>query len=260
VKGLGRVFADQKIHRGIKMSLHKLALLSGVAAFVSSAVLAAEFQGKNIPLRASDVMGFHGVTTHTQLSPAGDAKTAKCGTAFGAELPTPDGLISWNDTTGSGFDTGGAADFTCSIKTKVKQVWVTGWLACGGTCPEPFNVTFYQNDGAGRSDEANDARVVCAYTGLLGTAGINDYAAVLTQLKLPTGCKFKAGKKYWVSVQNNDSAVPWYWEATPQLSEAPADWVDRQNAFGTGCTAFGNDEYLQDCLGYTYPDYMLELH
>jgi len=242
------------------MSLYKVVLLSGAAAFVSSAVLAAEFQGKNIPLRASDVVGFHGVTAHTQRSPAGDTKTAKCGTGFGAELPTPDGLISWNDTTGSGFDTGGAADFTCSIKTKVKQVWVTGWLACGGTCPEPFNVTFYQNDGAGRSDEANDARVVCAYTGLLGTAGINDYAAVLTQLKLPTACKFKAGKKYWVSVQNNDTEQPWYWEMSSTLQGIQGDWVDWNNMFGTGCTTFDNDEYLQDCLGYTYPDYMLELH
>lgn len=244
------------------MSLYKVLLLSGAAAFVSSAALAAEFQ--NIPARASAVVGFHSMKAPSHQLVAGKpAGPALCGTGLGAELPTPDGLISWNDTTGTGFDTGGAADFTCggSTKTKVKQVWVTGWLACGSACSEPFNVTFYQNDGAGRSDEANDARVVCAYAGLLGTAGINDYAAVLTQLKLPTPCKFKAGKKYWVSVQNNDSEQgPWYWEMTPQLSGTQGDWVDRQNAFGTGCTALDNDKYLQQCLGYTYPDYMLELH
>jgi hypothetical protein len=46
------------------------------------------------------------------------------------------------------------------------------------------------------------------------------------------------------------------WEATPQLSGAPADWVDWNNKFGDGCTTLDNDEYLQQCLGYTYPDYM----
>jgi hypothetical protein len=244
-----------------RMSLYKV-LLSGAAALVSSAGLAAEFQ--NIPLRASDVAGFHGVKAPAHHQLAGEpAGAPKCGTGFGAELsPSPDGLISWNDTTGSRYDTGGAADFTCDgfTKTKVKQVWVTGWLACGRACSEPFNVTFYQNDPAGGSDEGNDARVVCAYTGLIGTAGINDYAAVLTQLKLPTPCKFKAGKKYWVAVQNNDSAGPWYWEMTSQLSGTQGDWVDRNNLFVSGCATLDNDRYLVDCLPYTYPDYMLELH
>jgi hypothetical protein len=239
------------------MSLYKVILLSGAAAFVSSAVLAAEFQGKNIPIHAAAVVGFHGVDVHTQLSPPGDAKTAKCETAFGAELPTPDGLISWNDTTGSQFDTGGAADFTCAAKTKIKQVWVYGYGS--GVNPEQFNVTFYKNDPAGGSDEANDSRVACAYTGLLGKTGNGFYGAVLAKLKLPAPCKVKPGK-YWVSVQNNDSLGPWYWEMTPQLSGTQGDWVDRHNAFGTGCTTFDNDEYLQQCLAYTYPDYMLELY
>jgi hypothetical protein len=245
------------------MSLHKILLLSGAAAFASSAALGAEFQGKDIPTHASAAVGFHGVWAPAYRQLAGEpAGPPLCGTGFGPELPSPDGLISWNDTTQSGFNTGGAADFTCSgfTKTKVKQVWVTGWLACGRACSEPFNVTFYQNDGADRSDEANDARVVCAYTGLLGTAGINDYAAVLTQLKLPTPCKFKPGKKYWVEVQNNDAAGPWYWEMTPQLSGTQADWIDRNNKFSEGCSTLDNDRYLVDCLGYTYPDYMLELH
>jgi hypothetical protein len=244
------------------MSLYKVFLLSGgAAAFLSSAALAAEFQGKDIPLHAAAIAGFHRVARYTHLSPTGDSKTAKCGTAFGAELPTPDGLISWNDPSGRGYDTGGGADFTCggSAKTKIKQVWVYGYDLAGAN-PDQFNVTFYKNDPAGGSDEANDSNVVCAYTGLLGTAGNGYEGAVLTQLKLPTPCKFKAGKKYWVSVQNSNSAGPWYWEATAQLNGTQADWVDRQNAFGTGCTTLDNDRYLVDCLGYTYPDYMLELH
>jgi hypothetical protein len=239
------------------MSLKKVVLLSGAAAFVSSAVLAAEFHGTNIPLRASGLAGFHGVMKTPAQAPSNDAGTPKCGTGFGAELPTPDGLISWNDTTGSQFDTGGAADFTCAAKTKIKQVWVYGYGS--GVNPEQFNVTFYKNDPAGGSDEANDARVVCAYTGLLGKTGNGFYGAVLAKLKLPAPCKVKPGK-YWVSVQNNDSLGPWYWEMTPQLSGTQGDWVDRHNAFGTGCTTFDNDEYLQQCLAYTYPDYMLELY
>src|SRR3954471_983632 len=87
-----------------RMSLYKV-LLSGAAAFVSSAALAAEFQ--NIPLRASDVAGFHGVKAPAHQQVAGKpAGAPKCGTGFGAEMHTPDGLISWNDTTGSGYNTG----------------------------------------------------------------------------------------------------------------------------------------------------------
>ena len=240
------------------MSLYKILLLSGAAAFVSSAVLAAEFQ--NIPLRASDVVGFHGVRAagHNQL-PGEPAGAPKCGTGFGSELNSPDGLISWNDTTGSGYDTGGGADFICggSTKTKIKQVWVYGFNAPHD--PEQYNVTFYKNDPAGGSDEANDTQVVCAYTGLIGAGG-SGYGPDLTQLKLPTPCKFKAGKKYWVSVQNNDSLGPWYLEMSSTLQGTRGDWVDWHNAFGTGCTTLDNDRYLVDCLGYTYPDYMLERH
>ena len=128
---------------GHQMSFYKVFLLSGAAALVSSAGLADEWHGKDIPLHASAVPGFHRLASDTQRFPIGDPKTAKCGTGFGAKLPSPDGVISWNDTTGTGYDTGGAADFTCSVKTKVKQVWVKGFQ---GADQEQFNVTFYQND------------------------------------------------------------------------------------------------------------------
>jgi hypothetical protein len=234
------------------MSLSKSLLLAGAAAFVSSAALA----GGHIPLRASEVAGFKGVAAHNQLArPAG---TPLCGTGFGAELPTPDGLIAWNDTSGTSYDTGGGADFTCSATTKVHKVWVYGYNAPAN--PELYNVTFYANDSAGGSDEANDSKVVCSYTGLSGAGGGSYPTHVLTKLKLTTPCRFKAGKKYWVEVQDNDAAGPWYWEMTSQLSGTQADWVDRNNVFGSGCTVLDNNEYLSNCLGYTYPDYMLELH
>jgi hypothetical protein len=239
------------------MSSHKIFLLAGAAAFVSFAVLAAEFQGKNIPSHASAVVGFDRFVEHASPFPTGDTKAAKCGTAFGAELHSPDGLISWNDTTGTDFDTAGAADFTCSAKTKVKEVWVSGYDP--GVHTTEFNVTFYKNDGAGGSDEANDARVLCAYTGIMGAGGGGYGDFILTQLKLPTPCKLKPGK-YWVSVQNNDSAGPWYWEMSSTLQGSPGDWVDRHRTFGDFCKTFDNDQYLVDCLGYAYPDYMLELH
>jgi hypothetical protein len=47
---------------------------------------------------------------------------------------------------------------------------------------------------------------------------------------------------------------------TSTLQGTQGDWVDRNNLFGSGCTAFDDDRYLVDCLGYTYQDYMLELH
>ena len=151
-----------------------------------------------------------------------------------------------------------SADFTCASRSKIKQVWVTGWLDLA-TNPEPYNVTFYRNSGAGGSDEPDDSQIVCAYTGILAEGGGSFPTPVLSHIKLPTKCKLKPGH-YRVSVQNNDSARAWYWEVTSQLSGIQADWVDRNNKFGDGCTALDNDEYLSDCLGYTYPDYMLELH
>jgi hypothetical protein len=209
------------------------------------------------PSRASAVTGFHGVKAPVRGQSLDEPRGApKCGTGFGAELPTPDGLIAWNGL-GNGFDTGGGADFTCSAKTKIKKVFVLGYNAPAN--PEQYNVTFYKNDTAGGTDEGNDAQVVCSYTALSGAGGGSYPTHVLTKLSLPTPCKVKPGK-YWVEVQNNDSAGPWYWEMTSQLSGTQADWVDRQNAFGTGCTTLDNNAYLSNCLGYTYPDYMLELH
>jgi hypothetical protein len=234
------------------MSLSKVLLLTGAAVFVSSAAFAGP-----VPPRASDVTGFHGVKAPKNGQSLAPKKSALCGTGFGAELPTPDGLVSWNDTTGTGEDNAGGADFTCSAKTRIKSVWVYGYNAPAN--PEQYNVTIYKNDTAGGSDEGNDKKVVCSYTGVTGAGGGSYPTHVLTTLNLPKACKVKAGK-YWVTVQDNDSAGPWYWEMTSNLSGTQGDWVDHNNSFGTGCTTLDNNEYLSDCLGYTYPDYMLELH
>jgi hypothetical protein len=236
-----------------QMSLSKVLLLTGAAVFVSSAAFAGP-----VPPRASDVTGFHGVKAPKNGQSLAPKKSALCGTGFGAELPTPDGLVSWNDTSGTTFNTGGAADFTCSAKAKIKQVWAYGYNAPAN--PELYNVNIYQNDTKDGSDEGKDAKKsVCSYTGLSGAGGGAYPTHVLTKLTLTTACKVKPGK-YWVEIQDNDSAGPWYWEMTSDLSGTQGDWVDRYNAYATGCTALDNDEYLSDCLGYTYPDYMLELH
>jgi hypothetical protein len=237
------------------MSLSKILLLAGAATFVSSAALAG-----HVPLRASDVTGFHGVKAPAHGQSLSPKKTnGLCGTGFGPELPTPDGLIGWNDTSGSSFNTGSGTDFTCTKKkNKINEVDVYGYNAPSN--PEQYNVTIYANDTAGGSDEANDgAKAVCAYTGILAEGGGSYPTHTLSHIKLPTTCTLKAGK-YWVEVQNNDASGPWYHEMTSQLSGTQADWVDRNNVFGSGCTALDNDAYLSNCLGYTYPDYMLELH
>ena len=233
------------------MSLSKTLLLAGAAALVSSAALAG-----GVSLRASDVTGYKGVAApHQSASRPG---AGLCGTKFGAELSTPDGLIAWNDTSGSGYNTGGGADFTCSAATKVKKVYVYGYDAPNN--PESYNVVIYKNDSTGGSDEANDAKVVCSYTGLSGAGGGSYPTRVEAKLVLSSPCKLKKPGKYWLEVQNNDSAGPWYWEMSSTLQGTQADWVDRNNLFGTGCTTLDNNEYLSNCLGYTYPDYIFELH
>lgn len=234
------------------MSMSKIALLASAAALASTAAFAGSVQ-----LRASEVRGFTGVKAPSQVQAPGKKK-ALCGTKFGAELPTPDGLIAWNDTSGSGYDTGGGADFTCTKKTKINQVAVYGYNAPNN--PEMYNVSIYKNDPAGGTDEGNDKKkAVCSYTGVSGAGGGSYPTHVLTQLNLPTACSLKAGK-YWVEVQDNDATGPWYWEMSNTLSGTQGDWVDRNNTFGVSCTTLDNNLYLSDCLGYTYPDYMLELH
>ena len=238
------------------MSLSKSFLLAGAAVFVSSAALAG---GHNsIPFRASDVKVSHNATaSHKQRVDAEPAGAPKCGTGFGTATPTPDGIIAWNDTSGTTFDTGGGADFVCAAKAKIKKVYVRGYF---GTAQEQFNVTFYANDGANGSDEPNDAKAICTYTGLLGAAGGQYPTDVVTKLKLPTPCKVKAGH-YWVAVQNNDATGPWYWMVQNATGGSTnADWIDRHGVFTSACTTFDNDTYLVGCLGYTYPDWMLELH
>jgi hypothetical protein len=235
------------------MSLYKSFLLAGAAAFVSTAALA----GGHIPLHASAVSGALKAAARVtkQAPPSVEPGAPKCGTGYGTTVN--DGLIGWNDTSGTGFNTAGAADFVCATKAKIKKVYVKGYF---GAAQEQFNVTFYKNDSAGGTDEPNDAQAVCTYTGLLGAAGGQYPTDVETKLKLTTPCKLKAGH-YWVAVQNNDSAGPWYWEMqTPVGGTVQADWDDVNNQFGSGCTTFDNNAYLQQCLGYTYPDFMLVLH
>jgi hypothetical protein len=233
------------------MSLSKTFLLAGAAAFVSSAALAG-----GVPMRASDVVGFTGVPAHKEVAASKEPRAAQCGTAFGTELATPNGLIAWNDTSGTGYNTGSGTDFTCAARSKIKQVWAYGYNAPHN--PELYNVTFYKAD-KDSDQEALDGSVVCSYTSVSGAGGGTYPTHVLTKLKLPTPCKLKAGH-YWVSVQDFDSSGPWYHEMSSTLQGIQADWVDVNNQFATGCTTFDNNEYLNGCLGYTYPDWMLELH
>ena len=166
-------------------------------------------------------------------------------------------VLTLNQSAHWTYDEGSGTDFTCSVTTKIKKVWVYGYNAPKN--PEEYNVTFYKNSSTDGTDEPNDNKVKCSYTSLSGAGGGSYPTHVLTKLALPTACALKAGH-YWVSVQNNDSSGPWYHEMQSNLQGTQADWIDRNNTFGSGCSTFNNDEYLQNCLGYTYPDYMLELH
>lgn len=229
-----------------------------LGALTTGAATASVSGSSHSSLRASGVAGVHGAAKATAL-PRGINAGGKCGTSFGSELPTPDGLIAWNDTSGSSFDTAGAADVVCkgkAKKRKIKEVNVYGYF---GTPTENFNVTFYANDPANGTDEANDAKVLCSYTNLSGTAGGQYPTHQLTTLTLDKVCKLPKGQ-VWVAVQNNDAAGPWYWEMQQELGgNTRADWVDRHDAFGSGCTTLDNDRYLIDCLGYDYNDFMLLL-
>ncbi len=200
--------------------------------------------------------GFHGKAVAHPVAPL----KGKCNTAFGSELPTPDGLIAWNDTTGTGFNTAGASDVKCGRKKRTRtigKVTVNGYF---GAVQELFNVTFYKNDPADGTSEPADNGIICSYTNLPGAAGGQYPTHVTTVLTLPTKCLLPKGTS-WVAVQNNDINGPWYWEMqVEQQGIAKPDWEDVNNLFGSGCTNWSNDRYLIDCLGYDYGDFMLVLN
>jgi hypothetical protein len=109
--------------------------------------------GVAVSLHAAGLSSSHSSGTTSSASPT--AKGPKCGTSFGTELDPVDGIIAWNDTQAGGYNTAGAADFTCNTKVYVHKVLVYGY---DGTLPtDTFNVTFYKNDPLGGSNEPNDS-------------------------------------------------------------------------------------------------------
>ena len=96
-------------------------------------------------------------TAATRVSP----NALKCGTGFGTTLPTPDGLIAWND--GSSFNISGGADVQCAGRKKkrtIHQVSVKGYF---GATTETFHVTFWADSTSGGSSEpADSAAVTCS--------------------------------------------------------------------------------------------------
>jgi hypothetical protein len=226
--------------------------LAAATAFSSGAAVASS-TSHPASLRGT----FHGKYTPQAID---KKKKGKCGTKFGSELPTPDGLIAWNDTSGTTFDEAGAADVNCTSKKAkkrtIKKVTVNGYY---GQPSELFNVTFYGNDPTDGTNEPDDNNVLCSYSSLPGAAGGQYPTHVTTVLTLPTSCVLPQGES-WVAVQNYDSAGPWYWEMQTEQSGDRPDWIDRHDVFGSGCTTWSNDRYLVDCLGYDYGDFMLLLN
>ena len=184
--------------------------------------------------------------------------TGKCKTAFGTPLSTPDGLIAWNDGSGSAFDTAGAADVRCKHGSTrkartIKKVIVNGYFGDAGS--SQFNVTFYKNLNA----EPNDNAVLCATQTVTGSPTGAQYPTNdTTTITLTNKCVLKAGVN-WISLQILSPNGPWYWEMQNERQGFPPDWRDVYDAFGSGCTTWNNGRYLEQCLGYTYGDWMLVL-
>lgn len=218
--------------------------------------------GAGVPLRASAVASDG--EDSTASVPVGGG--GKCRTGYGALTDPEDGIIAWNSTDGS-YNNGGAADFTCK-RTKrqrtIKSVAVWGYFG-SGTGTDTFNVTFYANDPAGGSDEADDSGVLCDYT-LPGASGGPYPGGLETTFDLTTApggkCVLtRANRHAWVRVQNVNPSGPWYWQVTTDQKGAPSDWRDVAGTFTTLCPLYNNDKYLShpDCLGYPYPEWQLKL-
>jgi hypothetical protein len=226
-----------------------------LTSVATGAVTASGSAASHVSLRASGLASLHG--SAATAKPMGVSPAGACQTSFGKELPTVDGIIAWNDDSGTTFDTAGAADVMCLHSRKIATVKAYGYF---GTAPtDTFHVTFYANDPENGSNEADDNNVLCDYPNLTGAAGGEYPKHVKTVLTLKPACKLPAGQN-WVAIQNVDSSQPWYWEMQDtSAGGASPDWVDRHDWFESGCTTLDNDRYLVDCLGYVYADWMLVL-
>jgi hypothetical protein len=200
--------------------------------------------------------GHHGKVA----APHGTALTGKCKTVIGTPLSTPDGLIGWNDGTGTGYDTSGAADFKCGKATTrkartIKTITVNGYFGDAGS--SQFNVTFYRN----KNGEPNDTIApLCATQTVTGSPTGAQYPTNDTTLiTLTTKCVARAGVN-WISLQVLSPNGPWYWEMQNERPGFAPDWRDVNDSFGSGCTTYQNGRDLQSCLGYTYGDFMFVVH
>ena len=227
----------------------------GALALVLSSMVSGSATAAS-PDAALTAAGQAGVTAPSGDRFMGTDAKGKCGSKFGPSMPTPDGLIAWND--GGAFDTAGAADVKCAGKAKKRTIKSVSAYGYFGAATETFNVTFYGNSTAGGTDEPDDSKVICDYQGLTGSAGGQYPTHALTTLQLDSKCKLPKGTS-WVTIQNANASGPWYWEMQEAAVGVRGDWVDRGDAFGSGCTTLDNDRYLVDCLGYPYGDYMLQL-
>lgn len=168
----------------------------------------------------------------------------KCGTAFGT--PVEDGIISWE---GSGIDTAGAADFTCSGRAGRRTF---GTVIVQGTFGDPgstlFDVTVYRNNTSGTLDEPG--RVQCATQRVTGAPTGAQYPVFdRTVITLTTPCTAQRDLVNWIEVQAV-SANAWYWRTQSNTGGSyEADWRDTNGSFGTGCTpGYGDDLYMQTCI------------
>jgi hypothetical protein len=224
-------------------------VLSGLPTGSASAADQAEVRTSHSGVSVT-AAGVSSTSAHSSDStaPTGDGA---CGTSFGAPPEPPDGIIAWNDGSGVSYDTAGAVDVVCSAVTYIQGVDVYGYFGDpSGT--DQFHLTFWSGD-------SEPGGSLCDYT-VPGASGGIYSDDLLTHLDISdTPCQLPAGVS-WVSVQNVNPSQPWYWEVQdPRNGQYPPDFRDVHNVFASGCTTFPNTRYLQDCLGYSYGDFMLSL-
>lgn len=234
---------------------------AAIALSLMSAGTATASDAERVPLTAAG-------SSVSAPSPAAGAASVrpmatKCGTAFGT--PVQDGILSWD---GSGFDTAGAADFTCRGKKRKRTF---GTVTVQGTFGDPgttlFDVTVYRNDSSGSLNEPdNGSAPQCATQQVAGApTGAQFPSFDTTVITLSTKCTAQKGKVNWLEVQAvTTSGQPWYWRTQSNTGGSyDADWRDTNNSFGTACTpGYIDDAYMQDCVfggPAGEPDFMFEL-
>jgi hypothetical protein len=207
--------------------------LAGAGLTAAALAIATAFAGTASAHNVTGSAVAHHAVTSTKAAPAKGACFDNNGSG-----DTGVGIASENDSTDSGIDSQGAADFSVKKKCTIKSVQTTGVYYNGGGPADSVNVIIYKNK-KGVPGSVVKEKDNLSYT---DATGIGSLGAKTGKIKLKKG-------KYFVTFVANmtfTTGGQWGWELTTNQAGSPDQWENQGGEFGV-CPTWGD---VASCTGY----------